>query len=87
MKKPEKRDEFRAGHSKKSKGHIQYIYEKVGNEFRFIGITHEIKTRGNNGEANIKLFQNPDPTDTRVAYAQPYPDKDKIKKFGQAKKN
>lgn len=87
MKKPEKRDEFRAGHSKKARDISNIFTKKFGNEFRFMGITHEIKTRGNNGEANIKLFQNPDPTDTRVAYAQPYPDKDKIKKFGQAKKN
>ena len=83
MAKKIKTDEFRKERSKRGQGHPRYIYEKVGNEFKYIGITHEEKTRGNNGELNIKLDKNPNPNDKRTAYAQPYPSKANKKQFGK----
>ncbi len=83
MKKSEKLNEFRKERTKKGQGHPRYIYEKVGNEFKYIGITHEIKSRNNNGELNIKLDKNPNPKDNRPAYIQPYPGKANKKSFGK----
>lgn len=74
-KKTEKRDEFRMH---KNNGHPSYIYEKVGNKYKFIGITHSQIT---NNIKNIQLQQNPNPKDSRKAYARPVAKQDKVKKF------
>ena len=60
MAKTEKRNEFR---KHKPSGHPAYIYEKVGNEYKFLGITHSNK----NGK-NIELEQNPEPHKQETAY-------------------
>lgn len=83
MKKKSTRDEFRRERSKEGRGHPRYIYEKIGNDYKFIGITHEEKTKGNGGELNIKLDQNPNPNDKRIAYIQPYSEKANRKKFSE----
>lgn len=41
-----RRDEFRKNRSKGAGGHPVYIYAKVGNRYRFLGITHSPVTQG-----------------------------------------
>lgn len=74
------RDEFRKNNSSKGLGHPAYIYERVGNNFKFIGITHSPITHG---VRNIKLDKNPNPVDDSAAYFRPNSDKAKINKFGK----
>ncbi len=62
--KERKRDEFRKN---KENGHPAYIYAKVGNRYKFIGITHSEITKG---IKNIKLDKNPNPNDKKTAYAR-----------------
>lgn len=86
MSKKSTRDEFRKRHDKIGKGHPAYIYAKIGNEFKCIGITHDDITRSLNGKGktvNIKLEKNPDPEDKSTAYMHPTPDKVKTKHFGK----
>lgn len=75
------RNEFR---KHKKSGHPAYIYEKVDDEFVFIGITHSEIT---NDTKNIRLEQNPDPNDKRTAYAKPVSESDKQNRFGKRKKD
>jgi hypothetical protein len=70
---------FRRGKSA-NKGHPAYIYAKVGDKFKFIGITHAKITHGTK---NIPLEQNPDPTDSRTSYIRPNPQKEKPENFGK----
>ena len=74
-KKVEKRDEFR---THKINGHPSYIYEKVGNRYKYLGVTHSKITQGTK---NIELDQNPNPKDDQKAYVRPAPKQDKVKKF------
>lgn len=78
-----KRNEFRANNSKDAKGHPAYIFQKVGDEYRFIGITHSPIT---DRVRNIKLDKNPNPKDQRDSYARPKAKTEKIKRFGKKKK-
>lgn len=75
----QRRNEFR---KHKPSGHPAYIYEKVGDEFRFIGITHSKISRG---VKNIELDVNPDPDDTEKAYLKRKPEIDKTNKFRERK--
>lgn len=75
------RDEFRK--CKKS-GHPAYIYEKVGDEFVFLGITHSELSKD---AKNIKLERNPDPSDKRTAYVKTKSQSDKQSRFGSRKKD
>ncbi len=70
-----KKDEFRKN---KSNGHPAYIYAKIGNEYKFIGITHSEITEG---MANIKLDKNPNPKDKKTAYARNKIEKGKTNDF------
>ena len=74
------KDEFRQ--YKKTK-HPTYIYAKVGNEYKFIGLTHAEVTQG---VKNIKLDKNPNPKDKRSAYFRPKAEKDKVNKFKKKEK-
>lgn len=65
------RDEFRK-RNKDSKGHPNYIYRKIGNNYEYIGTTHSPITRG---VKNIKLDKNPDPKDKKPAYFKPNPER------------
>ncbi len=78
--KPIKKDEFRRN---KASGHPSYIYEKVGNDYKFIGITHAEITQGTK---NIKLDRNPNPKDKRPAYFRPRAEKEKVNKFKKKEK-
>ena len=75
-----KKNEFR-----KNKGtlHPAYIYAKVGNEYKFIGLTHSKIT---DGVKNIKLEKNPNPKDGRTAYMKPVVESGKTNKFSKKKK-
>lgn len=76
MTKKQPRNEFR---KHKKSGHPAYIYEKVGNEFRFLGITHS------KIGARIKLEKNPDPDDDKPAYIKINAEQDKENRFGERK--
>lgn len=45
--------------------HPAYIYAKIGNDYKFIGLTHSPIT---DNVKNIKLEKNPSPSDKRTAY-------------------
>lgn len=76
-----KRDEFRRN---KKTQHPAYIYAKVGNEYKFIGITHSEITEG---IANIKLDKNPNPKDKKTAYARNKIEKGKTNDFKAKEKD
>ena len=73
--KESKKDEFR---KEKETGHPAYIYAKIGNKFKYIGITHSKITEG---MENIKLDNNPNPNDTKESYIRPYSQQKSINKF------
>ena len=79
-KKTVKKDEFRTN---KRNGHPSYIYEKRGNRYRYIGITHSPIT---SGVKNIELEQNPNPKDSNKAYMRTKTSVDKEKNFKDKKK-
>lgn len=76
-----KKNEFRQ--NKKTR-HPAYIYAKVGNEFKYIGITHAEITEG---VKNIKLDKNPNPKDAEPAYARPKAEKSKTSNFKSKEKD
>lgn len=76
-KKNEKRDEFRKN---KISGHPAYIYQKVGNKYLYIGITHANIT---DKTKNIKLDKNPNPLDKKTAYIRPKSEQQKENKFSK----
>lgn len=78
-KKPSKRDEFRKKNDDEGSGHPTYIYAKVGNDFKYIGMTHSEITKG---VRNIKLDKNPDPEDPRDSYMRPSAQKADAGRFG-----
>ena len=73
--KESKKDEFR---KEKETGHPGYIYAKIGNKFKYIGITHSKITEG---MENIKLDKNPNPNDTKESYIRPYSQQKSVNKF------
>lgn len=79
----EKRDEFRTCFSSRIKNHPTYIYEKRGDNYHFIGITHSPITRNTR---NIELEQNPNPNDKSKAYIKPTSEQAKTSLFSKKKK-
>ena len=73
--KPQKRDEFR---NNKKSGHPAYIYQRVGNEFKFLGLTHAKISRG---VKNIPLESNPNPNDSSKSYVKPISERQKTTSF------
>ena len=69
------KNEFRKN---KKTSHPVYIYAKVGNDYKFIGLTHSEIT---DGVKNIKLDKNPNPKDNKDSYFRPKAEKDKTNKF------
>ena len=61
-------------------GHPTYVYAKVGDEYRYIGITHSPITKG---VKNIRLEVNPNPNDKADAYVRPRAEKADRSKFGK----
>ncbi len=76
-KKEIKKNEFRKN---RETSHPTYIYAKVGKEFKCIGLTHAKMT---SGIKNIPLEKNPNPKDSRKAYARPTPVRKHISSFGK----
>lgn len=79
-----KKDEFRKNNSKKGMGHPAYIFEKVGKEYKYLGLTHSKITKNTR---NIKLEQNPNPKDSRQSYVRPIAEKERTSKFGKILKD
>ena len=77
-----RRDEFRKNRSKGAGGHPAYIYAKVGNRYRFLGITHSPVTQG---VKNIPLEKNPNPNDARPSYMRPKARSENVASFGKVK--
>lgn len=76
-----KKNEFR---TYKPTGHPSYIYARVGNDYKFIGITHSEITKD---VKNIRLDTNPNPKDMKSAYALPYSNRDKTHTFSKKRQN
>jgi len=73
------KSEFRKNYGK-GKGHPAYIYAKIGNDYKYLGLTHSDITKG---VKNIKLDKNPNPLDKRSAYVRPKAEKEKTRNFGK----
>lgn len=69
------KNEFRKN---KITGHPSYIYARVGNKYKYIGLTHSPIT---DRIKNIKLDKNPNPRDSRVAYFRPKSESAKTNNF------
>ena len=80
MARKQPRNEFR---KYKKSGHPSYIFEKVGNEFRFLGITH---SNIDKETSKIKLERNPDPEDDGDAYIKTEVEEAKQNRFGKVKR-
>ena len=76
------RDEFRSNNADKG-GHPAYIYAQIGDQYKFVGITHAKIT---DNIENIPLDQNPNPKDKRKAYMRPINKKQNRGSFGKKKK-
>jgi len=79
MKKKRFKSHFRFGKKILNNGHPTYIYAKVDNEYKFIGLTHAPVTKG---IKNIKLDKNPNPKDEKISYARNRVFKASDDKFG-----
>ena len=78
-KKKDIRGEFRRTNRKDGLNHPTYIYARIGNEYRYLGITHAKITKG---VRNIQLEKNPNPQDSRTAYVRPRPQQAHRASFG-----
>lgn len=76
-----KKDEFRRN---KENQHPAYIFARVGNEYKFLGITHSEITHGTK---NIRLDKNPNPNDKKTAYARPQAEKQNVNRFKKKNNN
>ena len=70
-----KKNEFRKN---KDTSHPAYIYAKVGNSYKYIGLTHSPMT---DNVKNIELEKNPNPNDSRKAYFRPNAKKANTNRF------
>ena len=75
QKEQSKLNEFRKN---KDTRHPAYIYARVGNEYKYIGLTHSPIT---NNVKNIKLEKNPNPLDTKTAYFRPKSELGRVNRF------
>lgn len=64
----------------KRRKHPSYIFRKKNNKYHSILITHAEKSHN---IANVKLHQNPKPTDARDAYLVPKVYKDDVKSYNK----
>lgn len=71
------------------KGHPAFIYEKVGNEYKYIGLTTSERIKFKNGVEiiTIKLINNPNPDSKEISYVMPYSEQRPITHFGKKFKN
>lgn len=66
----------------KINGHPSYIYAEMGDEYKYIGITHSKTTHKLD---NKKLKFNPNSKDSRPSYARPFSTHDKKSNFKKKK--
>ena len=78
--KESKRSEFRKN---KTTEHPAYIFAKIGNKYKYIGLTHSEIT---DGVRNIKLDKNPNPKDKSTAYARTKTEQARTNDFKQKEK-
>lgn len=69
------KNEFRKN---KKNNHPSYIFARVGNDYKYLGLTHAEIT---DGIKNIKLDKNPNPKDSRPAFIKPKSEKSKTNNF------
>ena len=71
------------------KGHPAFIYEKVGDEYKYIGLTTSEKIKFKNGVEiiTIRLINNPDPNSKDITYAMPYYEQRPTTHFGKKLQN
>ena len=62
------------------RSHPTYVYARVGENFKYLGITHAKIT---DGIKNIPLEKNPNPKDKRSAYVRPHTQQANRSKFGK----
>ncbi len=74
------KNEFRKN---KVSGHPAYICQKIGKEYKYIGITHSPITRN---VKNIPLSKSPNPNDKKTTYVKPQVEKLKTNKFRDIEK-
>ncbi|MDR1917600.1 MAG: hypothetical protein LBQ05_01295 [Christensenellaceae bacterium] len=77
------KDEFRKN---KTNGHPAYVYEKDGDFFKFIGITHKKKRKVSIGNKTFRpkpMCDNPRKGDNGKSYYIPCSQKDKVNKFSK----
>ncbi len=81
-------DEFKRKNTFPGKGHPAYLCYKEGDNFYYIGITHDdIVTIDNKKYINIKLDKNPNPEDKKDAYFVPFVGKESKNSFGHRYSN
>lgn len=78
-KKRQTKSEFRRTNLKQGLNHPTYIYARVGDDYRYLGITHAKITEG---VRNIPLEKNPNPKDKKAAYVRPDPQQAHRASFG-----
>lgn len=74
------KNEFRKN---KDTGHPTFIYARVGNDYKYIGLTHSPIT---DNVRNIELERNPNPVDTRTSYIRPKSEQAKTNRFKSKEK-
>lgn len=67
------------------KGHPAFIYERVGDEYKYIGLTTSEKIKFKNGVEiiTIRLINNPDPNSNDISYVMPYSEQRPTTHFGR----
>ena len=78
-KKRQTRSEFRRTNLKQGLNHPTYIYARVGDDYRYLGIIHAKIT---DGIQNVPLTKNPNPKDKRASYVRPVPQQAHRASFG-----
>lgn len=71
---------FRKLDNKEVRGHPTYIYEKIGKEYKYLGLTHSSIT---DNVKNIKLEKNPNPKDSTTSYIRPKSGQANRSEFGK----
>ncbi len=84
-----KLDVFKKRIQGEGKGHPAYIYEKIGDEYKYIGLTTSEKIKFKNGVEiiTIKLINNPNPNSKEISYVMPYSEQRPTTHFGRKFKN
>ena len=71
------------------KGHPAYIYQRIGDKYKYIGLTSNDEVKFKSGEVvkTIKLVNNPEPGNKENSYIMPYYEERSINDFGKRYNN